>query len=229
MDTIDIIIPTIRNKQLLLLLEDLVEQQSVFPRKIFVIDNCEKELTGIQRFNKDKIMVEHIRMKERLLPHASWRLGFGLVESTYVTLLNDDVRVEHNFLERILETFREHPKIGVVCPTLSRGNVRSIIRWIRMSKREGWAWTIRKDLLDAIPPIPEELTMFGGDDWYFYFVNRYGYIWAKMTDCFCYHAPGASQDPKLASLVKDEGKLCRRLLHKYEMKFKSGILKRLIG
>ncbi len=225
---IDIIIPTVRQTQLLLLLEDLLENQSISPRKIFVIDNCEKELTGLQRHNRNDIKVEHIRMKERLLPHASWRLGFGLVEAPYVSLLNDDLRMEHNFLERLLMTFKESPKIGVVCPTISRGNVRSTVRWIEMPKREGWAWTIRKDILDAIPPIPKELTMFGGDDWYFYFVRKYGYIWAKMTDVFCYHRPGVSKEPEFASLVKDEGKLCRRLLHKYEMKFNSGVLKRLI-
>ena len=87
---IDIIIPTVRQTQLLLLLEDLLENQSISPRKIFVIDNCEKELTGLQRHNRNGIKVEHIRMKERLLPHASWRLGFGLVEAPYVSLLNDD-------------------------------------------------------------------------------------------------------------------------------------------
>ncbi len=214
---IDIIIPTIRQTQLLLLLEDLLENQSIPPRKIFVIDNAEKELTGLARYNQNSIRVEHIRMKERLKPHASWKIGFGLVESKYVALLNDDLRVEHNFLERVIMTFNENPKIGVVCPTLSRGNVRSKVRWIEMPKREGWAWTIRKDLLDAIPPIPKELTMFGGDDWYFYFVRKYGYIWVKMTDCFCFHSPGASKEPEFASLVKDELKLCRRLLYEYEV------------
>lgn len=226
---IDIIIPAVRQTELLLLLYDLIENQSVLPNKVYVIDNREEQITGLQYYyDNHEGIVEHIRMKERLLPHASWRLGFGLAEANYISLFNDDIRLEGNFLERLLETFRANSKIGVVCPTLSRGNVRSIPRWIKMPKREGWAWTIRKDLLDAIPPIPEELTMFAGDDWYFYFVNKYGYIWAKMTDCFCYHSPGVSKDPEYASLVKDEGKLCKRLLWEYEKKFNSGVLSRIL-
>jgi hypothetical protein len=61
-----------------------------------------------------------------------------------------------------------------------------------MKKREGWAFSFQFSLLKAIPPIPDDLITFCGDDWFWMHTHMKGFRWYKDTGNVVYHKVGAA-------------------------------------
>jgi len=117
-----------------------------------------------------------------------------------MTFLNDDVLVEPDFFTRIVWAFRTlGQRCFVVCPeTVSR----DMNLWYRitkqstsstydqMTKREGWSFTIRADVYQKIPAIPDkEFETFFGDDWLWHFTSK---NWYKDYGNIIFHKVGVS-------------------------------------
>jgi GT2 family glycosyltransferase len=206
------IIPVIRGKEADLLLDDM-EKNTVPPGRVIVIDN-----TGCGYFPTTRLPVLYVRPPAPLGVNASWNIGAALAVGEFVSILNDDIRINQRFFEGICGAFSSCPESGVVCPQTTdnpmdvRPNPCADYRQLLMSKREGWAFTIRRELLDRIPPIPEELKIFCGDDWYWHWARKLGRVWVKQNGNIIYHRPGASAGPEARHFLKAEKNLFAKLI-----------------
>ena len=176
---IDIVLPVVNYRLGYHLLKS-IEANTLLPREVLVIDN---NLSGKPFvFKTNKFSVVRLKsMTGRL--NESWEVARSRLrkDSDYVSFLNDDIIVGDWFLQRVYETFRANSKCGVACP-LSHPFIHEVVkgkvRYSVMKKRDACALTIRKDLLDKIPPVPyNRITTFHGDDWLWFYTKKLGYEW----------------------------------------------------
>lgn len=195
---INVVIPTVQ----IPLLEDVIdsmERNTILPKRVIIINNSETEdyWTTSSLFQIDTYKSVKGRVNE------SWNLGVSLVDITcdYVSILNDDIILNRWFFQRVLETFDSKILCGVACPLsvnsmddFGKGKAKRKIK--KMEKREGFAFTIRKKVLDAIAPIPSHrLETFHGDDWYWYWTNIRGQFWYQDLGNIIFHHVGSSVLP----------------------------------
>jgi len=205
MKKFEVIIPVI-NVDLLIELLESIEINTLQPQRIIIINNN-------AAFSTDSLFAEMYKkitynLCSKISVYYSQfglcneSLNLGIIklsdECDYVSFLNDDVVLTDCFFQRNLELF-ENEKCGVACPRtvhsidkLQKGKVNVEM----MKRREGWAFSIRKDLLDKIPPFPSErIATFYFDDWYwFYSIKEHKMLWYKDTGNVVYHAVGSSVD-----------------------------------
>jgi len=178
--------------------------------QLILIDNSENKLNAaiksdewIQDFvRKNAVPVRYdIIVNMPPLPlNETWTQGFGLIskEADLITVLNDDLIINTKFfecLENIAKTATK--ECGVFCPytTRQKENVFTAINDTIievMYRREGWAYTMRREFFAQLKPIPKELKTFCGDDWIFLEAMRLGYRWIKMMHNPIYHYVGAT-------------------------------------
>lgn len=204
MNRFEVIIPVI-NIDLLINLLKSIDINTLFPRRIIIINN-----SGISTDKLFEIIDKEItyNLSSRIgvyysqttLVNESLNLGITKLSSDcdYVSFLNDDIVLTDCFFQRNLELF-QNKQCGVACPRtvhsmdeLQKGKVNVKI----MKRREGWAFSIRKNLLDKIPPFPaEKIATFHFDDWYwFYLIKEHTVFWFKDNGNVVYHHIGASVD-----------------------------------
>lgn len=143
--------------------------------------------------------ITHVNIPPKTL-NETWTQGFNLVDknSDLITVLNDDLIINNMFFECIEKTADSvSNRFGVFCPytTKNKENVfNSIIDgyFEVMYKREGWAFTMRREFFDKMKPIPKELKTFCGDDWIFLEAMHLGYKWVKLMHNPIYHYVGAT-------------------------------------
>jgi hypothetical protein len=125
--------------------------------------------------------------------NESWQYGFDNLKSMdLISVLNDDLLVESRFFEKIQALASQDAHTGVFCPETVKDpfELFNAGKWASLGpiyKREGWAFTIRRKVLDAIPPIPTELKTFYGDDWLWYFSHFLQRPWKRASGCLVYH------------------------------------------
>lgn len=173
-----------------------LESNSILPKRVIIIDNTDKG---------DYLPISHlfkidVYYSEMGHVNESWNLGISKadIRADYVSILNDDIYLNGFFFQRVLETFKKYKNCGVACPKtlkdrneLGRGVGKQ--RITRMGRREGWAFTIRKELLDHIAPIPSHrITIFHGDDWFWFWTKTRGNFWYKDLGNLIWHEVGAS-------------------------------------
>jgi len=188
-----VIIPVV-NRELAVMLLDSIAANTVIPDHILIIDNSMNKtafpiVAGLS--------VEIITSRgKRLGVNASWNLGICNVgDCDYVAILNDDVVLGKYFFEKNIHAFQTYPDCGVACPeTVHRiDKIKETDgKVICMKKREGWAFSFRMDVLKKIPPVPNQLTTFCGDDWFWIQTGMQGYRWYKDTGNIVYHKVGAA-------------------------------------
>ena len=214
-----VLIPVVQTDLALNLL-DQIKHNTRPPDRIAIIDNSPK---GIQlRKTNGSVIV--------FRPNPPWSfnksLNYGrtlLPGSDLVSVLNDDLILNRHFFSVVEEGFnRGSIDMGVLCPNtyykqeeiskvLEQQRDNPIVE--RLSRREGWAFTIRYSLWAQIPDVPENLVTFFGDDWLQHWTNSLGMIWGKITNHFVFHYVGASvTSTGLRSTMEDERVIFRRLL-----------------
>lgn len=191
----NVIIPVV-NRDLAAALLDSIAANTVIPDNILIIDNSFVP----EAFPVDaRLPVEVMDpgSPQRLRVNASWNLGIRETgDCDYLAILNDDVILGKHFFERNIDVFRQHADCGVACPATVfdmadlHDNIHGKI--IRMKKREGWAFSFQWPVLKAIPPIPDDLITFCGDDWFWVHTHPKGFRWYKDTGNVVYHKVGAA-------------------------------------
>lgn len=194
--TFNVIIPVVNAD----LCDDVIksiEDNTVLPVRLIIIDNTD---ALDYRPVSSKFQIDYY-YSEMGWVNESWNLGISKVDvrCDYVSILNDDIYLNRFFFQRVLETFEKYKNCGVACPMTvlnkedlkGKGVGRQDIK--HMKKREGWAFTIRKDLLDHIAPIPaHRIKTFHGDDWFWYWTKSRGNFWFKDHGNLIWHKVGAS-------------------------------------
>jgi len=190
---IDVIIAVV-NKALAYQLLKSVEVNTLLPRRLIIVDNSSGEPFG---FKTDKFDVSLYKSKSGRL-NESWEIARSVLtkDSDYVSFLNDDIIIGDWFFQRVYETFQSYSSCGVACPRTCQfiHEVRKgKVNYHQMKRRDACAFTIRKGLLDKIPPVPyKHLTTFHGDDWFWFHTRKLGYSWMLDLGNPIYHFVGVS-------------------------------------
>lgn len=209
MKKIHVILPVVQTALADNLLKILV-RNTVRPKRIIIIDNSGKEYHPPKGVS-DNIPTDVYRYNPPKPVNESWKVGFMMTkDADILSVLNDDIIVSKYFFEKILITLNGVKDASTVIPytrvpsgirgTRSRSgtpefpNTSSPLsnKVMPIMFRQGWAFSIRRDVFDKLPPIPDNLTMFCGDDWLFLWSINMGYKWYIMLDNRCFHYTGTS-------------------------------------
>ena len=207
MKRIEVVIPVV-NYDLALTLLDQIESNTHPVTDVHIVDNTGKtHLWSLpDTFNL------HFYFSKTGLVNESLELGRTKVskDCDFVAFLNDDLIIGNWFFQRLVETFESNSTIGIACGNTNTANGKGCnfvpgsdhpmrkgtvdIRLQRPRYRmDGWAFAIRKEILDKIPPIPHErITTFCGDTWLFEHMVKLGYCWAKDYGNNLFHYVGMS-------------------------------------
>lgn len=192
---IEVVLPVINYNLALALLEQ-IDANTVTPDRVLVVDNTNRTHPWMltNNFDLDFLYTTTGRLNE------SWEVARKeLHEDTdLVFFLNDDLIIGSWFFERMLNTVAYNDKYGVVCArtvtspdSVKKGRVQ--FREERGAKFDAWAFGIKKELLDTIPPIPwDRITTFCGDLFVWEFVKRKGLVCGKDLGNNMYHYVGTS-------------------------------------
>lgn len=204
---IGVIIPIVHDKFINGLLK-CIAGNSILPDKIIIIDNSQNHV----RLVKHDLSIECYTPPTPFGVNASWNWGIAKLMSyvDLISVLNDDLLLEDLFFGKIIKC-AENPlydNAGVFCPEtvihptlcMKALPLESVVI-SQMRKREGWAWTIRSNMARIIPPIPDELKTWCGDDWYWHQCQSRGHYWIKMLNNRCFHYVGQSN--KIMDVHKD--------------------------
>lgn len=110
----------------------------------------------------------------------------------YLCFLNNDVRIPHNFVEDTVAILEAEKSVGAVVHPTNHPDYQSTtpLRYSILNDdhlTQGWDFTMRKE---AYVLIPDELKVFGGDDWLF--TQMYKKLWktavAISSPIIHYHA-----------------------------------------
>ena len=208
-------IPTMKPGRVNSLLEQ-ISKCSVKPDVVYVMNNS---LQAVSLPNRKNFL--DIQFQKNIGVNPAWNcaLKTAKLNRSNLSILNDDISIEEDFFRKALETLEKFPTCGVVCPNTNSGagwappGSRGA-RFAGMGKKEGWAFTIRAELIEKLPPIPIELRIFFGDDWIWHFTYINGYSWVKDLSSKITHAVGASlrENPNIRKRLEYERNAYRALL-----------------
>lgn len=208
---ISVIIPVLNQLDLTKQLFGCIAKNTIQPSEIILIDNASEEDFSIfpEKFNC--LNIKYIRNEKNIGVNPAWNLGISLAKYKYISILNNDIIISSSFFKKIFEVF-ENPKnkeIGIVVPNTVKNKDYALENddypiIMDLKKREGWAFTIRKEILDKIDPIPPELNLFFGDDYLFNSSLCNGYKNVKIINSNIYHYKGASSSDELKPTMKKE-------------------------
>lgn len=187
---IGVVIPVINNKFLPGLL-DCIRKNSVQPNTIIIVDNSEESIM----LDTTRLNTSVYRIFPPLGVNASWNYGIQRLIGSgvdLISILNDDLLIEERFFEKLQRLALVNGRAGVFCPETIKTPEFDLLPASEafcapMNRREGWAWTIRTSVAKEVPPIPDKLKTFCGDDWYWLHCHKINRPWMKMINNQCYH------------------------------------------
>jgi hypothetical protein len=172
-----------------------MSENTLIPEKVIIIDDTD---SGFEFPAGMKFPIAYFRTKERAKVNLSFNLGVRMVgDVDFVTISNDDVVIHKKFFEKTVKAFRDNEKFGAVCHTqvksIKRVGFDAQDKYVVSHEKEGFSTiTLRKDVLDRIPNIPDKLVVFYGDDWYWNHIIKMGYLWGRIESSRFYHYESVS-------------------------------------
>jgi len=193
---IEVILPVAQYDMALSVLEK-IDQNTTTPSDVHVIDNS----ADYDRLwpNSDKFHLDVLRSTTGRL-NESWEVARAKLDrdTDYVTFLNDDIIIGDWFFQRVVNTFSIDGSIGIVVPHLVTKPEEVIEGAVSYNQPPHWvleasAFTIKKSILDKIPPVPwKRITTFYGDNWMWAHTRRQGYCVMQDTGNNMYHHVGVT-------------------------------------
>lgn len=206
-------------------------ENSVLPDLVVVIDNTKDDLrkelaNAVPTTIKNKgVMISVWRPDAPPIPtNIAWSTGFYITnefskqrgEIDFVSVFNDDISIGSDFFKKVKKILASHQEAGAVCPytiTAKNKGLDKPDKLHKMIRKEGWAFTIRKKILDGSPPFPEGCEYFFGDNWLWWSTYRgFGKVWLKDPDNVIYHHVGKaiSKLPNYPGIKKKEKVICEK-------------------
>ncbi len=198
---------------------------------------------GLPELEKECIdsVIEHTTdIDYHLTDHDNYESDEGLAkvwndlirdaDAKYICLLNNDTRVEKEWLSKLLECFEEDPVIGVMGPmtnssTGPQGNSKNKTRDKRLLLTRyplvGFCLVFRKSVWEEVGGFDEGYEIYGEDSDFCMEVRELGYKWAIRTDVFIFHHGKASTSIAIAR-GKDLRTMKKESKDKYLKKWKRG-------
>lgn len=223
-----VIIPVV-NPLLFKVLFKQILNNTFAPFLIIIIDNSPVNLGNkFSKYIPEEWAGDILFMKPQQVigTNEAWRKAISVlpkIENDYiVSFLNDDISIGGDFFQKVSNVFNEIQNTGAVCPyTLTTKNPRVPDnfkkQYIRMTRREGWAFNIRRSILLKSPPIPFECKYFYGDNWYWWMTYRlHKMVWIHDTSNIIFHHVGKSliKLPNRSAIKKMEYDICSTALMK---------------
>lgn len=217
---VDVILPTWNNSQLTLRCLTALSAYTVCPYRVIWVDNgseqseYKKVYDWLQELN---IEFKPIAFDKNLGPTRALNAGIRESESRYIVLMNNDTFVTDRWLSKLVEILEANPDIGLICPVTD--NISCPARWTKLarilklpvtepvamyfnSRPSGFfagrflvsffCVAIRKEVIEKIGLLCEELEFFGSDDDYCDRIREAGFKTAIATNCFAYHVHRAT-------------------------------------
>lgn len=217
-NTIGCVIPFVQTQFILPLLQNMQDNIRT-PDLVFLIDNRPDNIPLGLDFPKLTIIIH--RPEKPLSVNAAWNVGIAyMIERgiDLISVLNDDLILPGYFFETIMRVsnLRDCRNYGVFCPETTTPPDRPevvdapIQNFVisELTKREGWAFTMRTKLAKKIPPIPvDRFGTFCGDDWIYHESYKAGMKWMKIYGLNIYHYVG--QTLRQIRTLEDSRRLCR--------------------
>jgi len=201
MNKFEVIIPVI-NVDLMVKLLESVYKNTLLPKRIIIINNSNNftgDLFGRSIVHYEGLGIDiHTCYSKTGLCNESINLGITELskDCDYVSILNDDVVLTKQFFQRNLELLQDKD-CGASCPltvhSMDELKIGKVDKRV-MKRREGWALTIKKEVLDKIPLFPSErIATFHWDDWiWFHTCRDLNLYWLKDRGNMVFHHVGAS-------------------------------------
>lgn len=195
-----IIFPVLNQIEMTDLFLKHISDNIVLPERIIMIDNNSTEDIHSLVDKYSNLPIEYIFRKKRCTVNNAWNIGMKLCKTPLLSILNNDIIFSKYFFKKIIEAAELYKDYGIFCGnTIKNKHLKNDIYKTNddppvvktMGKREGWAFTIRKEIIDKIDPIPEDLKTYCGDD-YLYFMTRnvLGFKAGKIMNNYLYHFGG---------------------------------------
>lgn len=143
--------------------------------KIFLVDQNSDEIDTDVFLNECHMYNDIIVYKNHTnipLNHV-WNNFKYICDYEYLCYLNNDVIVSSNFIDDTINVLDNNKEIGVVIHVTNNTNYcqsSNVLNYTipAPARYQGWDFTIKRELY---PTIPEELLIFGGDDYIFAKLN----------------------------------------------------------
>ncbi len=147
---ISVVTPTLhRPAEVLGLLENLSEQ-TILPHEVILVDGAPPEVTETETAVRP--VLRSFPFEVRYIRHSGGtaiqrNVGVDAASGDFIALVDDDVRLDKNFLSKIIEVFRadEPKKIGGIVGYRTN-------RHLRAEDSERWRWYKRLKLLRTYEP-----------------------------------------------------------------------------
>ena len=189
---ISVVIPVVNNYNLTDQLLGDIENNTIHPSEIILIDNASTE-NIFELVNKYKTLkIRYIRNPENIGVNSSWDLGRQLAQYEYIAILNNDIRVNKFFFEKIISIMTDQT-IGLASSEVSKNLDDVLLNSIESSIVKnsfsicGNAYVLRKTISDEIGPIPKELRTFCGDNFIISRIDQIGSRAIVMSNNNIFH------------------------------------------
>lgn len=181
---IDVIMPVCGQRKFTEQILRQITENTVKPRAIYLIDNA-NELSDLVQIFARHLKIVYLPQEQNIGVNCSWNIGIQMSKSPILSILNNDLDISKYFFEYIKYAFQLDEKAGIVCPTTIEEPLKGreikppkpkfVLTTPDRKRREGWAFSIKRDLAMKAWPIPKWLFTFFGDDYLFQAVRRLGF------------------------------------------------------
>ena len=225
---ITVVVPVLNQMQVTNEFLGYIAENVVLPEEIILIDNGSTEKIGklVKKYGKyGKLRIKFIRHKKNTGVNAAWNEGIKLARTPLISILNNDIILNKYFFKKIIEASQLNEKYGIFCATNAK-KIKQVeeskdvkVKIANMGKREGWAFTIRKEITDRLPPIPSDLRIYCGDDFLYYGARTVlGYQAVRIINNYIFHLGGRTiRSNKQLRGVRKQEKVIWNRDHKSEL------------
>ncbi|HPC84217.1 MAG TPA: glycosyltransferase family A protein [Thermoanaerobaculaceae bacterium] len=196
---IEVVVPVRGRADLTHTLLECIARQVSEVERLTVIDNGgDAETENLLQDYSGLLPLRRIRPIPSLGVNASWNAGLSLATCPLVSVLNNDLILPEGFFLRVKDSFNSDARLGMVVPALVsmpadvRAHKGQAVRLEPLRRREGWAFTLRKEVFERAGPIPEGLETYFGDDYLFAATLELGFLAARMMNVGVYHYENAT-------------------------------------
>lgn len=206
---ISVVLPVLNQFKLTSDLLLCISKNEYKPQEIILIDNGSTEPIKDLPKLYEGLNINYVRFNENIGVNPSWNLGIMKSRNNIVSILNNDLLINNHFFKYIEETMKNE-EIGICVPnTISdmygamTCKYKNPIQLSQCNKREGWAFTIKKDIVEKMGYIPKELNRTYGDDYIFYCARKLNLKTVKMEDNYIFHYGSITTVKELKEKGKD--------------------------
>ena len=231
MDFITVIIPTLQKNKNILdnLVRECVSDNLV--QEIIIIDNSKRGYS----FNSEKVRV--IVPDVDLYVNPAWNLGVKEAKTEYFALLNDDIFMPQNLIKQVIGFLKSNSNAGVIGvgeesvinkkPTgYDTYPEDSLIKFVPVKKNNThWGCAIFGQK-STYKPIPEDIKIWFGDDYYIYENLRNNNPCYKIMNGNILHFGGMTSKEIVFSQTKiNDAQLYLKINPKHKKNMSKGLLK----